>query len=417
MASCLPLAAQNFDQPGQVWFDGRWGDPADAIQLGWFDYRGRWLPGSMRQKLRTWEREDGKRSGWGDSYSVKTGHYRVRTNLPRHVMELEVRPFLDALYEAYVKIYRERFGLEGKGSNHKAVHIYCGYGEYRAQTGRPRTNPGYIVSSSELHCLYELQDPGHFYKTAFHEGAHQFFGSLMPGASLPHWMTEALATWFEACTYSRATGRITFGSAPADRLRFAKMQLAGAEDPDPERMFMRFGQGDYTALHYALGWSFLHYLIEVQDGKYGKQFGKLLRELNGSGAKPFGKVFRDVFGDDLREVSKGWKAHVMAMEDPLERQWVRIKVGELGPGVDLREDDIVRSLRGIEIWTSGQFQEQWLDCQQKGQEFAITVLRQRPLEAFPGEWEWEELTQTVAPAQVVQVYGKGFQGRMTGLVD
>ena len=68
-----------------------------------------------------------------------------------------------------------------------------------------------------------------------------------------------------------------------------------------------------------------------------------------------------MFGHDLGDVSKGWKAYVMAMEDALSRQ--------------------------------------------------------RPLEAFPGEWEWEELTQTLAPAQVVQVYGKGFQGRMTGLVD
>jgi hypothetical protein len=74
-------------------------------------------------------------------------------------------------------------------------------------------------------------------------------------------------------------------------------------------------------------------------------------------------------------------------------------------------------LRGVEIWGWEQFTQQWLACQQEGADFSITVLRQQPIEALPGEWEWTELTQTVSPAQVVQVYGKGFQGRMTALVD
>ena len=37
------------------------------------------------------------------------------------------------------------------------------------------------------------------------------FLSLLPGASPPHWLTEALATYFEGSTYSRAAHTSTPG--------------------------------------------------------------------------------------------------------------------------------------------------------------------------------------------------------------
>jgi len=55
----------------------------------------------------------------------------------------------------------------------------------------------------------------------------------------------------------------------------------------------------YTALHYALGWSFLHFLIHTEQGKYGKQFGAVLKRLNGSDTRPFGEVFREIYGEGL----------------------------------------------------------------------------------------------------------------------
>jgi hypothetical protein len=409
--------AQNFDHPGQVFFNGQWGSREDATKAGFVAYGSRYYPAKLLPKLRGWEREDQQGDAGGDSYSMKSKHYQIRTDVPRHVMEHEIKPFLDALYETYVETFRERFGLEGKGTNFKSTRIYNGFGEYHRQTGRPRGNPGYIVNASDLHMLYEDVDPGPFYKTAFHEGAHQFFGGLMPGATLPTWLTEALATYFEACTYSRATRKVTFGSVPTDRLQFAKMQLAGKENPDPVAMFMSVQQPQYTALHYALGWSFLHFLIHTEQGKYGQRFGAVLKRLNGSGAKPFDEVFREIYGEELAVVAKGWRAHVMALEEPTERKRVLLQVGEVPAGVDLQTGDMLAQLNGVEIWASDQFQATWIALQEKQEPFEISVLRKRPIPEFPQEHELVEVRLTVRPEQVVMVYGNSYQGRMSCLSD
>jgi hypothetical protein len=410
-------SGQNFEHPGQVFFDGRWGSPADAVKSGYVPYGTRLLPAKLQSKLRGWEREDGKDGDSTSGYSGKTKHYQLRTNVPRHIVELEIKPFLDALYETYVATFRERFGLEGKGTNFKSVRIYNGFLDYHRETQRPRGNPGYIVNFSDLHMLYEDADPGHFYKTAFHEGAHQFFGGLMPGAALPTWLTEALATYFEACSYSRATRKITFGNVPPDRLQFAKMQLAREDNPDPEAMFMRVQQPQYTALHYALGWSYLHYLIHTEQGRYGQRMGALMKELNGSGNKPFSEVFREVYGEDLAQVSRGWKAHVMGLEDPVDRKRAILQVGELPKEVDLRTGDMLARLDGVEIWDPTQYQQVWVSLQEKKAPFEIAILRKEPLKDFPDEYELREVQLTVKPEQVVMVYATSWQGRMTCLSD
>ena len=195
---------------GEVWFDGRWGKPAEAEAAGWFEYRDRWLPKSIEPKLRQWEKEDAKGLAWNRSYTLKTRHYQLRTNVPRFVAELELRPFLDALYAHFTVTFRERFGLEGKGANMKTVNVYAGYATYFAQTQRPRSNPGYIVGGAELHVLYEDADLGGFYQTMFHEGTHQFVAGLLPGVALnPSARADARAEeqrWQDAAS-SAAHGR------------------------------------------------------------------------------------------------------------------------------------------------------------------------------------------------------------------
>lgn len=316
LALAPAIGAQNFDHPGEVWFDGRWGKPAEAEAAGWFEYRDRWLPKSIEPKLRQWEKEDAKGLAWNRSYTLKTRHYQLRTNVPRFVAELELRPFLDALYAHFTVTFRERFGLEGKGANMKTVNVYAGYATYFAQTQRPRSNPGYIVGGAELHVLYEDANLGGFYQTMFHEGAHQFVAGLMPGATLPHWMNEALATHFEAFTWSRATQTIRELAAPPDRLELAKHQLARVAEADPEQLFMRLGQADYNGFHYALGWSYLHFLLHVDAGRLGARFGALLKALNGSGAKPFEVVFRSIYKEELAALASRWKPYVLELPQP-----------------------------------------------------------------------------------------------------
>jgi hypothetical protein len=182
-------------------------------------------------------------------------------------------------------------------------------------------------------------------------------------------------------------------------------------------MFMRVEQPQYTALHYALGWSYLHYLIHTEQGRYGQRMGALMKELNGSGNKPFSEVFREVYGEDLAQVSRGWKAHVMGLEDPVDRKRAILQVGELPKEVDLRTGDMLARLDGVEIWDPTQYQQVWVSLQEKKAPFEIAILRKEPLKDFPDEYELREVQMTVKPEQVVMVYATSWQGRMTCLSD
>lgn len=404
LASCLallivvvPLAAQNREHPGAIHLgNDRWGTRAEAVAAGLFEYRGRWLPKKLEPKLRAWEKQDAKTQGWGAAYDTASKHYRIKTDVPRFIVELEIKPFLDELYRTYVKVFAEELGLQAKAADNKFIHIYHGYPTYKQQTSKTRGSPGFIVGSNVLHVFYEDFEPSTFYGTVFHEGAHQFFAAMLPGAQLPHWLNEAMATYFEGCTYSRAANKLVVSPLPADRLQFAKMQLARTKEADPEKLFMRFGQADYNALHYALGWSFVYYLTHFDGGKHRTAFGRLLRELNGSGAKPFAEVFRAVMRLELAEVGKGWRAFVLGLEAKDEVDWVTAAVRRVPPDLDIKTGDVVVSVGGIDIYAMEQFTSVWKQVNDGTEPFEVVLLR-RDGDLTTMDFNYRELRVRVAP--------------------
>lgn len=363
LAAAPSAAAQNRDHPGLVPLgDGAWGTPDEARERGLVEYRGRWFPEKLEKQLAKWERLDAKGLAWEDAYKERTKYYRVTTNVPRFLFHLEIAPFLDALGDTYTEVFERDFGLKGKAVKNKDLRIYGSFEEYslhegESGAGRPRNNPGFIVNGAELVVFYEETDPALFYATVFHEGAHQFFLSLLPGASLPIWLDEALATWFEGGTYSRATQTITFDDIPPSRLLFAQSLLAESSGT-PEELFMSVPQSSFRADHYALAWSFLHYLLRRPGEDNAKQFARFLDEANGSGVKPIPEVFAKATGEDLSELAQGWRAHVEALKAPESSvQWVSLKVESTDE--DVRDGDLVWSVDGHEVYGPDQFEDLW----------------------------------------------------------
>ena len=188
---------------------GVWVTPQEALAKGWLLHQDRWVPKKYKSKLKKWAKEDAKVNGFKDAYRVKTKHYRIKTNAPRHIVELEISPFLDELYRTYVKVFKADFGLKGKAADKNHINIYWGFPAWRDEEDNNRGNPGYYEPGGALTVMYDAGDADDFYNTVFHEGAHQFFTAMLPGAELPIWLDEALAVYFEGCTFSPSTGKIT----------------------------------------------------------------------------------------------------------------------------------------------------------------------------------------------------------------
>jgi hypothetical protein len=390
-------------------------DALPAQGRGEIEYQGRSLPARMQSQLAKWEKQDAKIEDWSDAYSTKTKHYRIRTTVPHFIVELEIKPFLDALYDAYIASFRDDFGLSGKGANFKTICIYHGYDEYFAETGRPRTNPGYIVNRDELHVFYDDFEPDVFYDTTYHEGAHQFFGAMMPGAKLPTWLDEALATWFEGCSWSRSRGEFVVGHYPPSRVRLAQRELANAgASPDPARLFMDVPKPRFLAPQYALAWSFVVYLVDREDGLGAQKFGELLQALNGSGAKDFADVFAEVSTVPLAELTEGWKDFVMAIPEPETATWVILARGDLPAEIDIQDDDRLVSVAGQSIQNQQGLGRICQELAYTADPIEVVCVRKNTTERG---YTMQRVTTTLQPPQLDELLVRGTEPRKASLID
>jgi len=417
------------ERPRDQVYAGRlgWVSPERARRAGYFEHRGRWLPKRYERKLARWKRMDARVEDWRDRYKTRTRHYRIETTLPRATLEIDVKPFLDELYRTYRDVFRRDFGLSGRGANGKTIRIFHGYREYALLAKgpgilTPRTNPGFIRDGSELVVFYEETDPATFYNTVFDEGAHQFVKALRPGADLPLWLDEALATYFEGCRYSRAKGEIEVGHLPPHRLRKAQKALekaspAGeAHDGDtlPERLFMNVPKDRFHAVEYSLAWSFVYYLTHAEKGRYRRGFARFLKEMNGAGARPAAEVFRQATGRDLREVQKGWRDYVLALPCPEPPSWVRLRV-EDGPGeLALQTEDLVWTIDGERVDGPADFERLTAAPGDGAREWI--VVRRVPTGHVTG-WRPEFVHATVTPDAANRITNLGTRSRHHTLID
>jgi hypothetical protein len=414
---------QNRDHPGQVYVgNGEWVPQAQAAERGFLRYHDQWFAKSVEKDLKKWEREDAKEGlDWKHRYGAKSKYYRIETNVPRFRIELEIKPFLDSLFETYERVFQEDFGLSGKAVKNKDIRIYAGFHDYSVNEPedgkpRPRTNPGFIQNASELVVFYEETDPGEFYSTVFHEGAHQFFLSLLPGASPPMWLSEALATYFEGCSYSRATNTVTPGFIESERLSFAQATLRSGKDLSPQKLFMNVPDDQFEGLEYALAWSFVHYLIHRPGEQSRARFARFVQLTNGAGAKPADELFLEATGEDMNALIPGWRDHVLALKMPdTTVHWAALSVRKAAPEEDLRSRDFLWSFDGVDIFSARQFNGLWR-TRATDRPLEVVVVREEP-GPDPDGPSRRFVRATLQPASTIVLYAYGDLERKGGLSD
>jgi len=428
MLSALVLALllcsppQNRNHPGLVSLGkGEWGTPAKAKELGMVLYHDQWFPKELEKDLKKWDKEDAKKGlDWKDKYRTESEYYRIETNVPRWRVELEIKPFLDELFETHKRVIAEDFGISGKAAANKDIRIYNGFNDYSLNEldegkPRPRNNPGFIRDGSVLVVYYDETDPGTFYMTCFHEGAHQFFLSLLAGATPPHWLNEALATYFEGCTYSRVTKKITPGFVPSERLSQAQTILKQNPDPDASKLFLDVPKERFQGLEYSIAWSFVYYLIHRPGDKSREHFASFVRELNGSGAKPAPEVFAKATKEDFNALIPGWRDFVLALPPPKQISWLSLMVDKAKSDEDVRSKDLVWSFDGVDVFNVKQYMELWKN-RPKDRLYDIVVVRCEP-DPFSDKSTRRFVRVTIQPGSEIQVLPVGEFPRQEGLSD
>lgn len=369
---------------------GEWVTPQEARVKGFFEYHGRWFPEKMRKKLKKWEKKDLKHAHWLRARRYTTKHYRVITNVPRFICEFEIDPFLDDLYRAYTRVFKERFGVKSKAANKKLIHIHYGYEDYaemnrEGSQPQPRATPAFIIGGATLVTYFDETEPEMFYAAAFHEGAHQFVRANLPGAQLPLWIDEALATYFEGCSYSRSRREVTVSFLPPVRLVLAQ-HLLGQKRANGEAKWSLYDvlnarDDEFNARHYALSWSFTYFMTHAEDGRRRRIFTKFLHEMNRAGLKfTPQEIFTRVCKEDPYQLEPAWRDFVARLKAPEEASSpIVTRVYRNKAGLDLRKDDLIRSFDFHPITSVAQFARLW-KTRPKDRDLRLVVVRRTPVE-------------------------------------
>jgi hypothetical protein len=405
---------------------GEWATPEAARARGFFEYHRRWFPKRMRRVLERWEKEDEKHVEWADARRLTSRHYRLVTNVPRFIVETELQPFLDELYRTYTRVFKEKFGLRSKAANKKFIHIHRGFEDYATNNafgGRPRSrsNPGFIMGGSVLVVYYDETEPEMFYSTVFHEGAHQFVHAMLPGAEFPKWIDEALATYFEGCSYSRTDRRITVNYLPPNRLKLAQHLLRekgpGGTPAWDLASVLTAPDRTFNARHYALAWSFAYFMTHADEGERRKRFVKFLKEMNGAGVKHTPQeIFARIVRVDPLELAQDWRRFVLGLRTDVElRSPILTRVKRNIAGVDLRRGDIIRTFNYHSVTGSKHFNELW-KSRPRDRESRLVVVRR---EKVPGPMTYRArlLELTVPPDDSVDVISTASWPRDPNLTD
>jgi len=147
-----------------------------------------------------------------------------------------------------------------------------------------------------------------------HECFHQFAHGVV-GGSLPTWVNEGLAAYFEDGAFDDKTGQMRLGEIRPDRVKLLKAAAEGKALASVEQI-MKITGSEWMdnmdtprgSLQYAQAWALCHFLVHGDDGQYQTLFDAYLHEvdkgLDGDTA------FKRVFGEDLKPLQTKYDAYV-----------------------------------------------------------------------------------------------------------
>lgn len=124
---------------------------------------------------------------------------------------------------------------------------------------------GFYTNATNEAVTYSYEDDEQTLAVTRHEAAHVILNGML--AAGPLWLHEGMAEYFELLSMRQQYSQIAPNTEWLDMARTSiangyPASLADYLDAPPEQW-----QGDVQAVHYALGWSLVYFLLENADGQ------------------------------------------------------------------------------------------------------------------------------------------------------
>lgn len=219
--------------------------------------------------------EDPRHREWDKAWTLDTPHYRVKTNAGYRVLKTAANAMEQV--QVFYRIFHD-YKTDGSEIPVANVWIFKNAAEYKQIGGQPvEWAAGHWDGSSVVTYDPRGEDSeaglSDLLNTLFHEASHQFT-SLCGGPSVPAWLNEGMASFFEG-TKLLSNGKLDWNLVASHRLyplledlKAGKNSLAGVIE----------GKVDDYRVFYPWGWGIVYYLYNAEDESGRLIYRPLMRE-------------------------------------------------------------------------------------------------------------------------------------------
>lgn len=273
----------------------------------------------------------------------RSKHYRIFTNLTQR----ETVPYgrhMDALFEQYDKRFR---GLGSKQIEKMPLYLFKTeqqYDRFLQEHDIDATHSGgmfFVTHKLEgLATWVDSRSRRKTFEVLQHEGFHQFAWHAI-GTSLPVWLNEGLAQYFEHAVLDK-DGRMTLGLTSRSRIERVKAAI-NQGDVLPIATLMRVSSEQWASvlrqkperakLLYAQSWSLAYFLIHGDNGEHQPKLIGYLKRLS-QGERSDDALFMAFGKDGLKPLANNWR-HFAANQQTDEITEASERLAFLGTGLRL----------------------------------------------------------------------------------
>lgn len=312
--------------------DRAWTEDEKArIAKGQVFFEGSWMSARRRDRLRTERREERaakiervkRAQKWANHEVATTKNFEFHYTIDPDQME-ELMEMMEVYYKTFTKEWRIK---KPRGLGRLKVNFFHD-GEYFQQvTGMPPGVLGFFrfVQPIELCFYFERLDPELTVDVMFHEANHYLTYLIDPEFRYPSWVNESLAEYYGASVWDSKKKRMLLGDLQEGRVAVLQDALKADKLLGLEEM-MRIER--FSAVHYAWGWSFVHYLLSSE--RYAKRFKafylalakdkdvertRFFRDMKQVGPDEQIRVFKKYMKiDDLKDLEEEWHDYVRSLQ-------------------------------------------------------------------------------------------------------
>ncbi|MDG2150124.1 MAG: DUF1570 domain-containing protein [Planctomycetota bacterium] len=309
------------------------------LKKGWVLFEGRWMSRTRREsELKKRKNADKeiidklrREQKWSNAKELETTHFEIMSNCPQEILD----DYVDRL-EGYYKNFLAHWSIKLAPSLRKEKRkffLYRNYEDFLSITQQSRGVQGFFNwVLGELHLYHSDSNPEYTIAVLYHEGNHLLTHLIDPKYRYPMWMNEGMAEYYGSAKVDE-NGEFLVGGLQYGRM--AAMRTDAEKGNQIPLMEVLTAEGSqYTARHYAYGWSFVHFLMQTEE--YANTFQKFFAKLpknrdvevkNNSGATNIaGKEYSIVVTEpDIYSVIESLEKQLGKSVDELEAEWLEFQ--------------------------------------------------------------------------------------------